>query len=123
LITRIIFGGKYRSVSYSLCSFLHSPVTLSFVGPNIILNTLFSSTLGLRSSLNLSDQVSNPCKTTDRIIVLYSIIFKFLGRKLEGRRVCTEWWQALNCCTFARLIVVENGQTVNSKALFVMCPD
>jgi hypothetical protein len=27
LITRIIFGEQYRSLSSSLCSFLHSPVT------------------------------------------------------------------------------------------------
>jgi hypothetical protein len=27
LITQIIFGEKYRSLSSSLCSFLHSPVT------------------------------------------------------------------------------------------------
>jgi hypothetical protein len=27
LITRIIFGDKYRSLSSSLCSLLHSPVT------------------------------------------------------------------------------------------------
>ena len=45
LITRTIFGEQYRSLSSSLCSFPHSPVTLSFLGPNILLNTLFSNTL------------------------------------------------------------------------------
>jgi len=35
---------QYRSLSSSLCSFLHSPVTSSLLGPNILLNTLFSST-------------------------------------------------------------------------------
>jgi len=39
IITRIIFG-EYRSLSSSLCSFLHSPVTSSILGPNILLNTL-----------------------------------------------------------------------------------
>ena len=39
-ITRIIFGEKYRSLSSSLCSFLHSPITSSFLGPNILLSTL-----------------------------------------------------------------------------------
>ena len=47
LITRTIFGEQYRSLSSSLCSFLHSPVTSSFLGPNILLNTLFSNTLNL----------------------------------------------------------------------------
>jgi hypothetical protein len=35
LITRIIFGYEYRSLSSSLCSLLHSPVTSSLLGPNI----------------------------------------------------------------------------------------
>ena len=35
LITWTIFGEQYRSLCSSLCSFLHSPVTLSLVGPNI----------------------------------------------------------------------------------------
>ena len=33
LITCIIFGQQYRSLSSSLCSLFHSPVTLSFLGP------------------------------------------------------------------------------------------
>ena len=59
-ITRTILGEQYRSLSFSLCSFLHSLVTSSLLRPNILLNTLFSDTLSLRSSLNVSDQVSQP---------------------------------------------------------------
>ena len=40
LSTRTTFGEQYRSLSSSLCSFLHSPVTLSLLGPNILLSTL-----------------------------------------------------------------------------------
>ena len=40
-ITRKILGEEYRSLSSSLCSFLHFPVTSSLLGPNILLNTLF----------------------------------------------------------------------------------
>ena len=57
LITRIIFGEEYRSLSYLLRSFLHSPVIFSLLGPNILPITLFSNTLNLRSSLNVRDQV------------------------------------------------------------------
>jgi hypothetical protein len=57
------------------------------LGPNILLNTLFSNTLSLRSSLNVSDQVSHPYKTTRKIIVLYILIFKFLDIKLEDERL------------------------------------
>jgi hypothetical protein len=54
-----------------LCKFLHSPVTSSLLGRNILLSTLFSDTLSLCSSLNVTDQVSHPYKTTGRIMVLY----------------------------------------------------
>ena len=89
-ITQITFGEQYRSLSSSLCSFLHSPVTSSLLGPNILLNTLFSNTLSQRSSLNVSDQVSHPYKTV-KIIFLYILIFKFFDSKLEDRRFCTAW--------------------------------
>ena len=52
-ITRTILGEEYRSLSSSLCNFLHSPVSPSLLGPNILPNTLFSNTLSLCSSLNV----------------------------------------------------------------------
>jgi hypothetical protein len=70
LLTQNIFGEGYRSLSSSLCSFLHCPVTSSLQDPNILLNTLFSNTHSLRSSLSERDHVSHPRKTTDKIIVL-----------------------------------------------------
>ena len=44
-IARKIVDEEYRSLSYSLCSLLHSPVTSPRLGTNILLNTLFSNTL------------------------------------------------------------------------------
>jgi hypothetical protein len=69
LITRIIFGDKYRSLSSSLCSLLHSPVASSLLGPNILLGTPFSNTLSFCSPPSVRDQVSHPYKTTGKIIV------------------------------------------------------
>jgi hypothetical protein len=97
LITRTVVGEEYRSLSSSLCSFLYFPFTSFLLSPNILLKTLFSNTLILRSSLIVSDQVSYPYKTMGKIIVLYTIIFKFLESKLEDKRFCTEWQQAF--CT------------------------
>jgi hypothetical protein len=42
LITQIIYGEEYRSLSSSLCSSLNYLVTSSLLGPNIFLSTLFS---------------------------------------------------------------------------------
>ena len=80
-ITRT-FGEQCRSLSSSLCSFLHSLITSSLLGPNILLNTLFLNTLSLRSSLNASDQFSHPYKTNDKIIVLYilTVLFSYLSK-------------------------------------------
>jgi hypothetical protein len=63
-ITRTILGEEYRS----LCSFLHSPFTSSVLGPNILLNTL-----SLRSSLNVSDQGSQPYKHRQNLPMYYSV--------------------------------------------------
>ena len=53
-ITRTILG-EYRSFSSLLCNLLHSAVTLCLLGPNILLNTMFSTSLNFLSSLSISD--------------------------------------------------------------------
>ena len=59
-ITRTLLGEEYKSFSSSLCNLLHSPVTSSLLGPNILLNALFSNILSYLSSRNINDQVSHP---------------------------------------------------------------
>ena len=44
-ITHTILREKYKSFNSWLCCLLHSPVTSSLLGPNILLNTMFSNTL------------------------------------------------------------------------------
>jgi hypothetical protein len=62
---------RVKSLSSSLCNFLHPPVTSLLSYPTIFLSTLFSITLSLCSALDVRDQVSHPHKVTDKIIVLY----------------------------------------------------
>ena len=81
-ITRTILGEEHKSFSFSLCNLLHSPITSSLLGPNILLNTMFSNTLSFLSSRNVNDQVSHPHNTKGKIIVLYILIFKFLDSNL-----------------------------------------
>ena len=60
LITKIVLGEECKPLNTSLFSFLHSPVTSSLLGPNILFSTQFWNTFSLRSSLSLSDHVSHP---------------------------------------------------------------
>jgi hypothetical protein len=94
LITQVIFGEEYKSVSSSLSSCRHSAVILFLLAPNIILSSLVSKTPSLRFSLNVSDTFSHPyttttiTKTTGNLIVFIPEFFMFLGSKLP-RNTCT----------------------------------
>ena len=63
-ITHTILGEEYKSFSSSLCNLLHSPVTSSLLGPNVLLSTMFSNTLSFLSYRNVSDEVPHPHKTS-----------------------------------------------------------
>jgi hypothetical protein len=94
-ITRTILCEQYRSLSSSFCSFLHSLVTSSLLGQNI-LNTLFFYNLSLSFSLNVSDQVSYPHPTTVKIIIIYIYIYIWagLGRNQSSVRQLVWLWYA-----------------------------
>jgi hypothetical protein len=53
---------------------------------------LFSNTLSLCSSISVRDQVSHPYKITGKLIVLYILIFRFVGNRREDRRLWAEWY-------------------------------
>ena len=77
LVPRIIFCVEYRAQSSLICSLLHSPVTSSLIGPNTFLDNGFSHTHSLCSSLNVSEQPSNPHTRAGKIKILYIYIFKY----------------------------------------------
>jgi hypothetical protein len=87
----IISGDEYKLWKSPLRNFLHYPITSSLLGPNIPLSTLFSNTLSLCYSLNVTDQVSHPYKITGRITVLYILTFKSLDSRWEDKRFWTKW--------------------------------
>jgi hypothetical protein len=55
-----------------------SPYYTPLLEPGISLSTLFLDILSLCSSLSVRDQVSHPCTTIDKVIVLYVLILLFL---------------------------------------------
>jgi len=127
-ITRTALDEECRSLSSSLCSFIHCPGTSCLLGPNILLCTLFSNTLNLRSFLTISDQVLHPYKTTGRIIVLYILILKFLDIKLEERKILHRmiasipWLQSalnffLNRFWFVKVVSKYLNSSTHSKHL------
>jgi hypothetical protein len=100
LITRTIFGEQYRSLSSSLCSFLHSPLTSYHLGPNILLNTLFSNILSLRSSLNVSDHYST--NYTENM----------------GICICTEHRNCMHCERLKKKLQFVHSATLSRRFLF-----
>ena len=85
----IMLGEEYNACSSVLCNFLHSPIILSLVAPNIFLSTLFSNTINLCSSLNVRDQVTQSYNAIGNIIVLYvltSVSWK-TGRTIKFSQV------------------------------------
>jgi hypothetical protein len=61
-IVLILFGEEYELCSSSLYNFLQSSILSSLFGPNSLLSILDSNMFSLRSSVNIRDQVSFPCK-------------------------------------------------------------
>ena len=86
LITWIIFGEEYRSLSSSY-SFLYSSVTSSLLGPPIL----------RLPQPTFAPQCEWPCFTPiqNNRTILYILIFIVLDSNLEDKRCCTEWYQAL----------------------------
>jgi hypothetical protein len=70
-----------------LCIFLHSPVTSSLLGPNILISTLFSNTFDVRFSFNVSDQVSHPYVWVSRIKIHLSRDGNAVQSVLEDSKV------------------------------------
>jgi hypothetical protein len=87
LTIQIIFSEAYKLWSSLLRSLLQLPATSSLLGPNVLLSTLFTDTLNLSSSLSVSNQVQHLYGTTGKILVLNILIFTFLERRQEDKRL------------------------------------
>jgi len=71
-------GKNYKSRRFSLPNFLQRHVTSSPFGPYTPCSIQLSGSL--HSSLNMTDQTSNPQKTNPKIIVLYTYLYIFKQR-------------------------------------------
>jgi hypothetical protein len=87
LITPRIFGEEYRSLSSSLCSLLHSHITL---GPNTFLSILFPDTIS-RCSLVYETQFHTHTNQDTKLQFCIPLIFICLGSNLEDRKFFLNW--------------------------------
>lgn len=85
LNTPVVFSEEYRLRSSSLYRSLHSRGTLSLLGPNIHLSSLFS--VSLCYLLNVKDRVPHSCKTIGKIMVLCVCVWSVFPRIIPQRRV------------------------------------
>ena len=72
---------EWRPLNSSLYSVLHFPVTSSFIGPNILLNTLFSNTLSYCNFYTSQLPYYSLAKWTCKFVTLYSrLLFSISSR-------------------------------------------
>jgi len=112
LITQTILDEQHRSLSSSLYTFLHSSVTSSLLGPNILLNTLFSNILSLHSSHNISYQVSHPYNSIGKIILLYIWSVNLRAKKLIVKQVFYTRWKFSLYFGMKKYVVLSTVQYV-----------
>jgi hypothetical protein len=91
LITRIIFGEEFKSLSSSLCIFLHSPVILSLLSPKFSPQNPILKRPQPTFLPRWVFRFYTRTKQQAKIMVLCIIIFIFLDNKLKDNRFCTEW--------------------------------
>jgi hypothetical protein len=121
-----------------LCTFLHSPVSSSLLGPNIRLRTLFSNTLSLCSSenegecwLNLINKQGrtvmlkysscslqiklNLRNTADALHPLHQNLLLRVGRSLKGLCICKKTSKVGNNCP---VLLYYDGRSSLNFAMF-----
>jgi len=84
-LTQVIFCEDYTLWSSSLCSFLQSSVIFFLLRPNILLSTMFSNTLSIRSWINVTP-------TQNKMSSVYCIISFY--REETGRQNTAKWMVA-----------------------------
>jgi hypothetical protein len=78
MIILIIFREIYELWNFSLCSFLQPHVASSFLGPNILVNTLFSNTPNTCSFLPMGFNIIFSHVFWNPILVMYRFFIHFL---------------------------------------------
>jgi len=80
-------GEQYKSFSSSLCNLLHSPVTSSLLGPNILLNTMFSNTLSFLSSSPILKLIKYKITVFNEVYIVFHFKLKHNGMSSTKKKI------------------------------------
>jgi hypothetical protein len=83
----------------------------------ILLSTLFSNYINSRSSLSVSDEASQPRKTTSTVMFLHILVYVFFDSRLEDKRFCIECKQAF---PVFGLLLISSWIEFNLLSLFAI---
>ena len=87
LFTRMIFSDQYRSWSSSICSLLHSSVTLLIFAPNTLLSRLCFNTVSLFFLHRERPSFTPVHNNRQNYIATYFLIFVFLKGEREDKKI------------------------------------
>jgi len=96
------------------------PITSSLLGPNILLNTIFSNTLSFLTSLNVSDQVSHPW---DALLTFPNLFRHFVWSNTHLLWVYFRLlpWQPCLSCSVTSTVVVYGVSCCMGTLSVIIC--
>jgi hypothetical protein len=109
-----------------ITQFFQPPITSSLFGPSILLLTLLSTTLSLRSSVSVRNEVSHLYRTPGKIIVFCILNFTFIDSTREDKISDLERLRRMDVLKLSRAINhvnVERKTNVSESTVFIIRVD
>ena len=112
---KFYYGRIYQAPHYVV--FFHLPVTSSLLSPNILLNTLFSNTLSLRSSFEVGKHKLLYALKLDILVCVK--LFWNIHYMRENRVKCTKVLETIVYCCMSPCILLNKLGTEINKCIWL----